>query len=132
MQKNGRIDSLARIDRLCKAASPVPSAPKSDLAPRTGRGSLISGALELERHAELGAVGLYLSLGVQLHVELDDLRDAQFSQRFPGLLDRVGGGLFPGVAAGADQFNDLVDALRHLVLPFAVKRAAGAPRCRRD
>jgi hypothetical protein len=85
---------------------------------------LSSGALELERHINLGAIGLYFSLGVQLHIEFDDLCDAEFSERFCGLLDRVGGGLFPGFVAGTDQFNDLVDALRHFVLPFGMKLPA--------
>jgi hypothetical protein len=72
-----------------------------------GRGYLSSGALELERHIKLGAIGLYFSLGVQLYIEFDDLCDAKFSERFRGLLDRVGGGLFPGFVAGTDQFNTL-------------------------
>ena len=34
------------------------------------------------------------------------------------MLDRVGSGLFPRFVAGTDQFNDLINALRHVVLPF--------------
>src|SRR5882757_9587208 len=98
------------------------AARKSNLAPLVGRGYLSSGALELERHIHLGAIGLYFSLGVQLHNEFDDLCDAEFSERFCGLLDRVGGGLFPGFVAGTDQFNDLVDAVGHFVLPFGMKQ----------
>jgi hypothetical protein len=41
------------------------------------------------------------------------------------LFDCVGGGLFPGFLAGTDQFNHIVDALRHVVLPFG---KLGAPR----
>src|SRR5258706_7481441 len=102
------------------------AARKSNLAPLAGRGYLSSGALELERHINLGAIGLYFSLGVQLHIEFDDLCDAEFSERFCGSLDRVGGGLFPGFVAGTDQFNDLVDALRHFVLPFGMKQVLPA------
>src|ERR1700742_4507306 len=73
---------------------------------------------ELEGHVELGAIGLDLALGVELHVELDDFRDAEIAQRLRGALDRDGRGLLPGSLAGADQFDDLVDAVRHDVLPF--------------
>ena len=37
---------------------------KSDLASLARRGHLSSGALELERYIELGAIGLYFSFGV--------------------------------------------------------------------
>jgi hypothetical protein len=37
---------------------------KSDLASQARRGYLSSGALELERYVELGAIGLYFSFGV--------------------------------------------------------------------
>src|SRR6478672_3025612 len=75
-----------------------------------------SGALEFERQIDLRAIRFDLSLRVQLHIEFDDFCDANIAERFGGLFDRVGGGLFPGFFAGADQLNNIVDALRHVVL----------------
>ena len=49
---------------------------------------------------------------------LRDLRVAEVAQSFRGLLDRVGSRPLPGIAGRTDQFNDLVDALSHVVLPF--------------
>jgi hypothetical protein len=88
-----------------------------------------SGALELEGDVKFGTIGFDFSLGVQLHIEFDDLCNSKVSEGFCCLLNCVGGGLFPGCVAGADQFNDLIDALRHVVLPFGMKQEAGTP-CR--
>jgi hypothetical protein len=41
------------------------------------------------------------------------------------LLNCVGGGLLPRFAAGADQFNDFVDAVGHVVLPFGIEAGSG-------
>jgi hypothetical protein len=41
-----------------------------------------------------------------LHIEFDDLCDANIAERYGGLFDRFGGGLFPGFVAGADQLNN--------------------------
>src|ERR1700756_4077054 len=87
------------------------SSRKPPLAERVHFGS---SALELERHVQLGAVGFHFSFGIQLHVECDNLRDAKVTECFGRLLDRVRRSLLPGLGAGTDQFNDLVDALRHL------------------
>src|ERR1700760_2260091 len=54
---------------------------------------------ELEGHVELGTIGLDLALGIELHVELDDFRDAKVAQCLRGPLDRDGRGLFPGFLA---------------------------------
>src|SRR5438105_7827383 len=81
--------------------------------------------LEFERDGELGAVGFDFALGIQLHVEFVDFGDPKIPQRFPGPVERGGGGLLPGFRTGTDQFNDFVDALRHVVLPFGVKQDAG-------
>src|SRR5262249_1983358 len=94
-----------------------------------GKGYLDSGALELERDVDLGTIRLHFSLAVQLHIKLDDFCDTKIPERFCGLLHRIGSRPFPGVAAGTDQFDDLVDAVSHVVLPFGMKQEAGAP-CR--
>src|SRR5579872_3202794 len=86
-----------------------------------------SASLELERDVQLGAVGLYLALGIQLQVELDHFGNPKIPQRFSGAADGRRGSLFPGFLAGADQLDDLVDALSHVVLPFDVRQDAGAP-----
>src|SRR3974390_457279 len=86
-----------------------------------------SGALELERHIKLGTIGFYFSFGVQLQIEFDDLCDAKISEGFCGFFKRVGGGLFPRLIAGTDQFNDLIDAVRHGVLLFGVKQEQVPP-----
>src|SRR6478752_10759114 len=81
--------------------------------------------LELERDVQLGAVGLDLALGVKLQIELDDLGDTEVAQGFSGAADRRGCGLLPGFLAGADQLDDLVDALRHVGPPVDVRQDAG-------
>src|ERR1700737_1706702 len=81
--------------------------------------------LEFERDVELGAVGFDLALGIELQVELDDFGDTEIPEGLPGPVERRGGGLFPGIAAGTDQLNDFVCALRHVVLPFGMKQDAG-------
>src|SRR5258708_35116169 len=80
--------------------------------------ALAASAFEFERDVELGAVGFDLALGIQLQIELDDFGDAKIAERFSGSADGRRGRLFPGILAGADQLNDLVDALSHVVLPF--------------
>src|ERR1700681_424225 len=76
--------------------------------------------LEFERNVELGTVGFDLSFGIQLQIEFHDFRDTKFAQGFSGPVDRGLGRLLPGILAGTDQFNDFVDALRHVVLPFGI------------
>src|ERR1700744_448625 len=73
-------------------------------------------AFEFKRNIEFGAIGLDLSLGVQLQIEFDNFCDAKIAKRFSGSLDRGCGRLFPGFVGGTDQFNDLVDALSHVSL----------------
>src|ERR1700712_57558 len=75
---------------------------------------------EFERDFHLGAVGFDLALGVQLQIELHDFGDAKIAQGFSGPVDRRCGGLFPGILAGTDQLNHLVDALSHVVLPLVL------------
>src|SRR6476660_4055117 len=80
---------------------------------------------ELERDVHLGAVRLDLALGVELQIELDDLSDTEVAQGFSGAADRRGCGLLPGFLAGANQLDDLVDALRHVGPPVDVRQDAG-------
>src|SRR6267154_2377554 len=75
---------------------------------------IASGTLELERDLEFGPVGFDLALGVQLQIELDDFGDAKIAERFSRSADGRRGRLFPGILAGTDQLNDLVDALSHV------------------
>src|ERR1700692_1299724 len=65
--------------------------------------------LKLERDFQLGPVGFDLTLGVQLQIERDNLGDAKVAEGFSGPGDGRGGRLFPGVLAGTDQFDNLVD-----------------------
>jgi hypothetical protein len=90
-----------------------------------------SGPLEFERDFQFGAVGFYLALGIQLHVELHDFGNAKIPERFSGSIDGRRGRLFPGILAGSDKFNDLVDALSHIILPFNIGQDAGAPAGRK-
>src|SRR3954447_9622121 len=87
-----------------------------------------SAALELERDLDLGAIGFDPAFGVELHIELHDFGDAKVAKRLAGPVDRHLGGLFPGILAGADQFDDLVNAITHNVLPLRVRQDA---RCSR-
>ena len=54
-----------------------------------------SGALELERYVELGAIGLDFALVIQLHIELYDLSNSKIPERLCGSFDRIGGRLLP-------------------------------------
>src|SRR4051812_41318214 len=97
------------------------------IAPRSSRSGWASAmpdrssaaAFVLERQLHLGPVGRDLAL-LDDHVLLDHLRHAQVAQRLGGAFDRGLGGLLPGFAAGADQFDDFVDALGHGCLPDTV------------
>src|ERR1700704_2354835 len=109
---------------------------RSDLSPQAGRGegsarSITSRPLEFERDVELGAIGFDLALGIQLQIELDDFGDAKIAQRLSGSADGRSGRLFPGLLAGADQLDDLVDALSHAALPFDVRQDASRACCRK-
>src|SRR3954451_23627151 len=72
---------------------------------------------KFERHLDLGPVGVDLAVG-DLHVEFDDFGDAKVSQTLRSAFDSGARGFFPGIGAGADQFNDLVNTLRHDALPL--------------
>src|SRR5438093_6324098 len=82
---------------------------KAAMSRRTRSGLV---AFVFERHLELGPIALDLAV-LQLHVELRDLRHTQVAQCFPRALDRRGSGSLPGLRAGPDQLDDLVDALGH-------------------
>src|SRR5258708_7228833 len=66
----------------------------------------------LEGNLQPGPVGFHLAL-LNLQIELGDLRDPQIPKRFSRSLDGRGRRLLPGLSAGPDQLDDLVDALRH-------------------
>src|SRR6476646_8655466 len=66
----------------------------------------------LERHLHLGPIALDLAV-LELHVELADLGDAQVAQGLGRSLDRRGRGFLPGLTAGANQLDHLIDALGH-------------------
>src|SRR6476469_10855955 len=57
-------------------------------------------AFELERDPHFGAIGFDLPF-VELHVQLDNLRDSQISQRFARSLHGGFGRLVPGLGAGS-------------------------------
>src|SRR5207237_4356266 len=69
-------------------------------------------AVVLEGELHLRAVGDDRAF-LELHVQLDDLGDAEVTQAGGGHLDGGRGGCFPGLAARANEFDDLVDALGH-------------------
>src|ERR1700712_18973 len=95
--------------------------------PDARRAAIARSALELERNLELGAVGFDLALGIQLQIELDDLGDPKIPERLSSPVDGHRRRLFPGILAGTDQLDHLVDAISHIVLPFGVRQDAGAP-----
>src|SRR4029079_5427181 len=101
--------------------SPPCSARRSRAPPRSSRSRACStkpslvpsvAALIFEGDLELGSVGLDLAVGDD-QVLLDDLAHTQLPQMLAGKLDRVLGGFFPGFRAGADHFDNFVDALWH-------------------
>src|SRR4051794_26013033 len=88
------------------------------------RGTRESAALELERDLDLGAIGFDPAFGIQLHIELHDFGDAKVAKRLAGAVDCHFGGLFPGILAGADQLDDLVNAISHKRPPVVVRQDA--------
>src|SRR5258708_37111926 len=97
------------------------------LPPRGKRENRHMSILVFERDVELGAVGFDLALGIQLQVEFDDFGDTEVPEAFPGPVERRGSGLFPGLWTCTDQFDDLVDTLTHIVLPFGRRQARLLP-----
>jgi hypothetical protein len=65
-----------------------------------------------------------------LQIELHDFGDAKVPERFAGSADGHRGRLFPGILAGTNQLNHLVDAVSHVVLPFDVSQDTNAPAAR--
>ena len=81
----------------CEAVTSPTRAPKVHGAPipdSTLVRPIWRSAFELERHLELGPVGLDLAL-FDHEILLEDFGDAQIAQRFAGALDGDLGGLFP-------------------------------------
>src|SRR5262245_37295375 len=72
-------------------------------------------ALKLERNLHLHAIGLDFSI-LELHIQLLDLRNPKIPQGFGGHVDRRFCGFLPRFRTGADQFNNLVNGVRHRVL----------------
>jgi len=75
-----------------------------------------SGAFELEGYLELGPISLHLAI-FDHKVLRDHFGDAQIPQRLGRAVDSRRGRLFPGFRAGADQFDDFIDAFGHAGLP---------------
>src|SRR5258707_910327 len=69
-----------------------------------------------KRDLQLGAIGLNLPIG-DLHVELNDLRDAKIAQGLRGSFDSRRRCLLPGFRACSDEFDNFVNALGHSILP---------------
>src|SRR5262249_40614575 len=99
-----------------------PVAPSRTLA-RTSGSSL---ALKLERNFHFHAIGLNFSI-LQLHIQLFDLRNPKIPQALGGHVDRRFCGFLPRVRTGADQFNNLVDGVRHSVLLGTFRRWSISP-----
>src|SRR5712692_8818285 len=74
---------------------------------------------KFERHLDLGPVRFDLAVG-DLQVEFDDFGDAKVSQALRSAFDSSARGFFPGLGAGAHQFNNLVNTVSHGVLPPVV------------
>ena len=72
-------------------------------------------ALVFEGDFDLGAIELNLAVA-QNHVLRHDFRYAQLAQMFSCLLDHVLGGVFPAFGAGADEFDNVVNALGWVTL----------------
>src|SRR5512132_1527697 len=67
-------------------------------------------AFVFEGDFDLGAVELNLAVA-NSHVLRHDFRYAQLAQMFSGLLDHVLGSVFPAFGAGADEFDNVVNAV---------------------
>src|SRR5437870_4664150 len=98
-----RSDSLAAGGRTFRRTS---------LIRRRASSRSASLAFELEGDLHLCPVGFHFAV-LDLQIELGDLRDAQIPERLRRALDRCRRRLLPRLTAGADQLDNLVDALRH-------------------
>src|SRR6266852_8290841 len=98
-----RSGRLAASRRMGDRAQPSSFEARKSSHLRMTVSALAASALEFERDVELGAVGFDLALGIQLQIELDDFGDTEIPEGFSGPVERRGGGLFPGIAAGTDQ-----------------------------
>src|SRR6478672_9985336 len=63
-----------------------------------------------EGNFDLGAVELNLAV-TENHVLRHDFRYAQLAKMLSGLLYHVLGGVFPALGAGADEFDNVINAL---------------------
>jgi SAM-dependent methyltransferase len=70
-----------------------------------------------ERNLDPGPIGHYFA-PLHLHVELGDFGNSQLPEAFTGGFNRLGGRIFPGRLARANQFDDLVYAVSHDGSPF--------------
>src|SRR5215472_8749044 len=75
-------------------------------------------AFVLEREAHFGSVDAFLP--VDVHVELNDLRDSQVSKGLCRPINRRVCRHFPRLAARPDELDDLINALWHRFLAFYV------------
>src|SRR5207244_10805735 len=71
----------------------------------------------VDRELRLAAVGPRLA-ALELEVELGDLGDPQLTEGLRRKGNRGRGRLLPRLGAGANELDDLVDALGHGVAPF--------------
>src|SRR5208282_2917184 len=62
---------------------------------------------QLERHLDLGSVGLYLAV-LDLEIEFDHFGNAKVTKRTRSLLYGCSCSLLPGLLTSADEFNALV------------------------
>ena len=69
-------------------------------------------AFVFKGHLDLRPVGLDLAFS-DLHVEFDNFCDAKVSQTLRSTFYSCACSLFPGVGAGADQFDNLINAISH-------------------
>src|SRR5712691_1749160 len=74
-------------------------------------------AFVFERDVESCSIACHLAV-LNRDIELDDFRDAQVANRPGGGLHCSSRGGFPGVAAGANDFSNAIDAVRHECAPL--------------
>ena len=83
-------------------------------------------ALIFEGDFQLGPVSLDFAVSDN-EVLLNDFGNSKLAQCFYCALDRVSGRLFLRCGAGSDQFDDLIDALRHVSPPSHYFRLSLVP-----
>src|SRR5687767_2231368 len=110
---NGGTDAwyIEIVMRVSRKAGPLPYTKRSGPAETIARAPTLA-VLVLEGDFHLRAVRFHLAI-VELQIQLGDLGNAQIAQGLAGATDGRSSSFLPRLRAGANELDDLIDALSH-------------------